>query len=197
MEVGGMRRIIGTNRILPIAIIAIYSLFFPSCSSTPVPDPSPALESVDLPEMGARIFYPEKWTLLKDEFFQVKAVGLAPNGLPATVEYRGLIKGKEQDQNPDLYAEGWYEAIRSSYPEWKYIHRTKESTDDFLIYLFEGTYRVASDTYRKTGRLIFYKNRIHTLYYTTLDIHFDQAASMFDYLNSRQIFNEEIETNEP
>lgn len=180
------------NAIL-ILLITLWSGFLTGCVSSTIPNQDPSASYISLEEMQATVAYPEKWKLLNDEYFQVKAVGLAPNGNPSFLEYRGLHRDQSTEPNPDLYAEGWYEAIKSSYPEWKYISKGRIQGTNYPVFHFEGTFRVAADTFRKMGKLYILKNRIHAIYYTSLDNEFEEARSMFLNLDELQEFEEPSE----
>ena len=140
-------------------------------------------------ENNIAFFIPGNWNETKDHYFHFKAVGFAPNGLPASLEYRGLDFKTLDDKGKDLYATGWYEAISKNYPEWKYDSRNKIENDPEGSYEFEGTYKVATDTYRRIGKLRFRGKHIHAIYYMALDQDFDSARQLFNKMDSKIQYN--------
>ena len=134
-------------------------------------------------------FIPGNWKETKDHYFHFKAVGFAPNGLPASIKYRGLDFKTLDEKGKDLYATGWYEAIAKNYPEWQYESRKKIENDSEGSYEFEGTYKVATDTYRRIGKLRFRGKHIHAIYYMALDQDFESARSLFKTMDSKIQYN--------
>ena len=150
------------------------------------------LNSSETADMGVELSYPQNWQVIADDFFQFKAVGFAPNRLPAYIEYRGLENREfKDDTQMDNHAEGWYRAQPLNYPNWKYESRDKIKTGKGVLYTFEGTYKVGPDTFRKLGRLRFVHNKIHAYYYTAWDRDFHLVRELFSSMDARHIFHEE------
>lgn len=137
----------------------------------------------DLPEYGVGLFVPASWNLRRGDFFQVNALGPAPNGLTASMDYRGVEKVKKDQASRVLYAAGWYEAVSRNYPGWKYDSRSVSPTDP-ETFEFEGTFREGAVIYRKIGRLRFRGNMVHTFYYTAPDQDFDEVRKFFEEMDA-------------
>lgn len=170
-------------------LLIILTLSF-SCSSTQG-RVDVDLTSVVLEKHGITIYYPDDWYSFDDKYFHFKAIGIAPNHLPAFIEYKStLAKGVE---NMDLYAAAWYLAQQENYPEWQYTSQDKKVDEGEILYMFEGTYRVGPDVFRKIGKLRFIKGRIHAIYYTGLDIEFLHVRDLFDEMDSRLEYHDPVE----
>lgn len=176
------------NRFLKVSIYFAIVFSVSGCFTSPNAG-SDSLDSIALDEFGAVIRYPENWRVGSDNYFQFKAYGFAPNDRPASIEYRGL-NNEIQDEKKELYARGWYEAINQNYPQWTYIRKDSSELENRTIYEFEGTYRIATDTYRKIGRLHFVGKRVHAVYYTTLDHEFDRVREYFIQIDEAHEFSE-------
>ncbi len=172
-----------------IPFILLISTSLIGCFSTQTASDI-SIEEMSIDEFNVTLYYPEDWRVGSDSYFQFKAFGFAPNDRPANIEYRGLASGKKDLEGQNKYAEGWYEAIPLNYPEWKYISRSKHEEGNAVVYEFEGTYRVATDTFRKIGKLRFVGDFTHAIYYTTLDENFDLTREFFNDIDNSHNFRE-------
>ncbi|MDH5654912.1 MAG: hypothetical protein OEZ34_03320 [Spirochaetia bacterium] len=174
-------------------LISIISLivFASGCRNNQITQKNPKLLKYPVPENNIIFYAPVNWQESKDHYFHFKIVGFAPNGLPASIEYRGLDFKTLDESGKNLYATGWYEAIAKNYPEWKYEYKKKSEDDPEGTYEFEGTYTVATDTYRRIGKLRFRKKQIHAIYYTAIDREFDPVRIFFNNIDERILYDTE------
>ncbi len=182
-------------RTLFLPLLLLLSLAGTGCSGGS-PRLSRSFVSERLEAHGIVLYYPSSWFVSQDDYFNFKATGFAPNRLPAFLEYRGLQHEIKDEENRDLYARGWYEAIQKNYPDWKYDLKEKVTDEGGPAYTFEGTYRVATDTFRKIGKLRFRANRIHAIYYTGSDVEFPEVRQLFQRMDEKLRFFPPVENTE-
>lgn len=99
----------------------------------------------------------------------------------AVLEYRGLDTEPRDQRSRDLYASGWYDAMRLNYPGWKYANRDKDA--DSRSFTFEGSYIEGTVRYIKIGQLRFRDRRIHAIYYTAPEEEMDQYREVFQTID--------------
>jgi len=165
---------------LPVLLLPLVT----GCMSSTMKGYRLPLTKETLDDYGITFHIPGGWFLTQDTYFHLKAFGFAPNNLPASLEYRGLDNKRVMDaHNKEQYANGWYQAISSNYPDWKFDFKRKIVGDPEGSFEFEGTYRVATDVYRRIGKLRFRGRRVHAIYYTGLDQNFEKARDFFEKMD--------------
>lgn len=138
------------------------------------------LRSVALTDYGIVFRIPGDWdvSLSRDRYFQFVAV-YREDSLPlGLLEYRGLDTEPRDQRSRDLYASGWYDAMRLNYPGWKYVDRNKDQ--ESRSFTFEGSYLEGTTRYIKIGKLRFRDRRIHAIYYTAPEDEIDRYREIFE-----------------
>jgi len=172
------------SKIFRIFLLFVFFIHFSGCVSQDRKKKN-EFRRIYLPENEIAFYIPNSWTVNQDHYFHFKSVGFAPNHLPASLEYRGLNFQAQNQKSKDLYAKGWYDAIAENYPEWKYEYKRKIENDPEGSFEFEGTYRVATDTYKRIGKLRFRNKQVHAVYFTGIDTDFDKVKKLFEQMDSK------------
>lgn len=185
-----------------LAPAALLSLTLIGCASLPFAGPD--LRRVELPARGVALAAPDRWIVRQGDFFHLQARAglnaegeLSPLGPDTTWEsargpggvaqfdYRGLEKSRRSLESKRQYALGWYKAIALSYPNWTYDSQTADDPElaPEGAFRFEGVYLDEGVRYRKIGILRFVGDRVHALYYTAPDEHFDDFRALFQEMD--------------
>jgi hypothetical protein len=184
---------------LKISLI-ILLFFFIFCKSTNI------IQSINrnqvniiLTDQKIQFLLPPNWQFYfssKKYFHLVAKEDSDPYGF--MIEYRGLINTTKNQKERELYAEGWYKAIKLNYPQWEYIEKTYEEIkyNDSKIYNYQflGTFFDGKVKMKKLGFLRFYKDRIHAIYYTSKETNFHQFSSLIKEIDQNIVYDVNILT---
>ena len=183
-----------------ILLALLAFLQFPACNSFDNNDNiKDTTKQVELPEFEISLFVPREWDISfsNGRFYPLIASGFGPNGLPATIEYRGLPTNPLDQASKALFAAGWYQAPPSNYTTWKYIRKGKIKGDTEGAYDFEGTFVRRETVYHRFGILRFRGKRVHGIFYTTVNTDVNAMRKFFqniDALHTYSITEKKAET---
>ncbi|MCB1168193.1 MAG: hypothetical protein KDK25_12190 [Leptospiraceae bacterium] len=165
------------------SLLFLAIAFMPGCQSITVYDGKANLRSVALTDYGIVFEIPGAWdiSLSRDRYFQFVAVYREDSRPLAVLEYRGLDTEPRDKRSRDLYATGWYDAMRLNYPGWKYRDRSKDEASE--AFTFEGSYLEGTTRYIKIGKLRFKDRRIHAIYYTAPEEEMDHLRDIFEAID--------------
>lgn len=142
----------------------------------------PNFTSIELREYGIILHHPALWDLNFDSKRKLPLVarGFTHDGRRASIEYRGIPQTQE---DVDLYAEGWYKAMPSNFDSFEMVDRKKISTEQGIVYHFEGTFREGDQRQRVVGRLRIRDGRVHAIYYLADDKDFSSFREILEDLD--------------
>ena len=183
-----------TNYVSAGFLVFLLGLFLSlSCQSMQdLKDPK-NYSSITLPAYSIHLIYPGNWALSfsQERFYNLIISGIAPNGMPGTIEFRSLA-----NRLPDrslstraIYVAGWYKAHPTNYRGWKYLDRGQVKTDSEGTWTFEATFQKGDTVFFRMGRLRFRGKRIHAIYYTTTEDRVDLMREYFSYVDSLHSYN--------
>ncbi|MCB1138314.1 MAG: hypothetical protein KDK23_06130 [Leptospiraceae bacterium] len=177
-----MQRARTSTLLIGIALFLATALIS-GCQSISVYDGKGNLRSVALTDYGIVFEIPGAWdiSLSRDRYFQFVAVYREDSRPLAVLEYRGLDTEPRDKRSRDLYATGWYDAMRLNYPGWKYQDRSNDDASE--SFTFEGSYLEGTTRYIKIGKLRFKDRRIHAIYYTAPEEEMDHLRDIFEAID--------------
>jgi len=147
----------------------------------------PNFSSIELKEFGINLYYPALWELNFDSRRRLHLIakGLTPEGAHASLEYRGIPQTQE---DVDLYAEGWYNAMATNFDGFALIKRQKVAGESGDIYHFEATFHEGDIVKRVIGRLRFREGRVHAVYYIAEDKDFGSFREILEDMDQMHKF---------
>lgn len=173
-----------------ICLILILLTAGSSCRTGSLFSYEESMRSVALTDYGIVFRIPGDWdvSLSRDRYFQFVAVYREDSSPLGLMEYRGLDTEPRDQRSRDLYASGWYDAMRLNYPGWKYVDRNKDT--ESRSFTFEGSYLEGTTRYIKIGKLRFRDRRIHAVYYTAPEDEIDRYREIFEAVDRLIEYND-------
>jgi len=143
----------------------------------------PNFASVEMREYGVTLYYPSKWDLNIDgkRRLHLIARGFTPAGAMASLEYRGIPQTQEDF---DLYAEGWYNAMPANFDSFALVERQKFTREDGVLFHFEATFREQGEPRQVIGRLRARHGRVHAMYYIAPEKDFATFREILEEMDS-------------